>query len=37
MKKRWRLISALTIAGLLLVISDVPSDAAPSSSQGIVL
>ena len=34
MKKRWRLISAVTIAGLLLVISDVPSDAARRVAKG---
>jgi hypothetical protein len=34
MKKRWRLIFAVTIAGLLLVISDVSSDAARRVARG---
>ncbi len=34
MKNRWRLIFAVTIAGLLLVISDVPSDAARRVARG---
>ena len=34
MKKRWRLIFAVTIAGLLLVICDVPSDAARRVASG---
>jgi hypothetical protein len=34
MKQRWRLIVAVTIAGLLLVICDVPSDAAHRVAKG---